>query len=110
VKATKNKMSPPYKQIQFEIVYGEGIDKFNEIMELADEFELGRKYGQTYTFDGIKYPLEEFKQRLREECDFFDEIKTSIISKIKETEIEEEEIEEELQCPEPEDDNQLTLL
>ena len=110
VKATKNKMSPPYKQSQFEIVYGEGIDKFTEIMELADEFEMGRKYGQTYTFDGVKYPLEEFKQRLREECDFFDEIKTSIISKIKETEIEEEEIEEELQCPEPEDDNQLTLL
>ena len=112
VKATKNKMSPPYKQIQFEIVYGEGIDKFNEIMELADEFELGRKYGQTYTFDGIKYPLEEFKQRLREECDFFDEIKTSIISKIQQLEIEEEiiEEEEELQCPEQEDDNQLTLL
>jgi uncharacterized protein (UPF0128 family) len=93
-------------------VYGEGIDKFNEIMELADEFELGRKYGQTYTFDGIKYPLEEFKQRLREECDFFDEIKTSIISKIQQLEIEEEiiEEEEELQCPEQEDDNQLTLL
>lgn len=111
VKATKNKMSPPYKQSQFEIVYGEGIDKFTEIMELADEFEMGRKYGQTYTFDGVKYPLEEFKQRLREECDFFDQIKTSIISKIQQLEIEEEivEEEEELQCPQP-DPNQLSLL
>jgi recombination protein RecA len=112
VKATKNKMSPPYKQSQFEIVYGEGIDKFTEIMELADEFEMGRKYGQTYTFDDVKYPLEEFKKRLREECDFFDEIKKAIISKIQQLEIKEEiiEEEEELQCPQPEDPNQLKLL
>ena len=112
VKATKNKMSPPYKQSQFEIVYGEGIDKFTEIMELADEFEMGRKYGQTYTFDDVKYPLEEFKKRLREECDFFDEIKKAIISKIQQLEIKEEIIkeEEELQCPQPEDPNQLKLL
>lgn len=110
VKATKNKMSPPYKQTQFEIVYGEGIDKFTEIMELADEFEMGRKYGQTYTFDGVKYPLEEFKQRLREECDFFDEIKNSIIIKIQELEIEEEEIVEEKEEDNQSDPNQLSLL
>jgi len=103
VKAIKNKMSPPYRQSQFEIVYGEGIDKFNEVMELADEFEMGRKYGQTYTFDGVKYSLEEFKQRLKEECDFYEEVKSKIIDKIKNIEIEEEIIEEEeiAVCPPP---------
>jgi recombination protein RecA len=105
VKATKNKMSPPYRQTQFEIVYGEGIDKFTEITQLADELGIGRKYGQTYTFNEIKYPLDEFKQRLKEECDFYEELKAIIISKIQEVEIEQE-IEEE----EEEEDNQLKLL
>lgn len=109
VKAIKNKMSPPYKLSQFEIVYGEGIDRFTEIMELADEFEMGRKYGQTYTFDSIKYPLEEFKQRLREECDFYDEIKSKIIDKIKniEEEMEEEEI---AVCPPPTEEESPNLF
>jgi len=105
VKATKNKMSPPYRQSQFEIVYGEGIDRFTEIMELASDFEIGKKYGQTYTFDGIKYPLEEFKQRLKEECDFYDEIKSKIIEKIKSVDVE---IIEEIDSTEIE--NQLKLL
>jgi recombination protein RecA len=104
VKATKNKMSPPYRTSQFEIVYGEGIDKFKEIMELADEFEMGRKYGQTYTFDGIKYSIDEFKQRLKEECDFYEEVKSKIISKITQQEQELVETEEE------EDKNQLNLF
>lgn len=108
VKAIKNKMSPPYRQIQFEIVYGVGIDRFTEIMELADEFGMGRKYGQTYTFDGIKYNLDEFKQRLMEECDFFDEIKEKIISKIKNIEIEESIDVNEIEVVE--DPEQLKLL
>jgi recombination protein RecA len=95
VKAIKNKMSPPYKQISFEIVYGVGIDRFQEIIDLADELELGRKYGQTYTFDGVKYQLDEFKQRLMEECDFFDEVKATIIKKIKNTEEDDAFVEEE---------------
>ena len=112
VKAIKNKMSPPYRQSQFEIVYGEGIDKFNEVMELADEFEMGRKYGQTYTFDGVKYSLEEFKQRLKEECDFYEEVKSKIIDKIKNIEIEEEIVEEEeiAVCPHPTEEETPNLF
>jgi recombination protein RecA len=59
VKAIKNKMSPPYRKSEFEIVYGVGIDKLDEMMALLNEFELGRKYGKTYDFDGTKYDLEE---------------------------------------------------
>jgi recombination protein RecA len=110
VKATKNKMAPPYRLSQFEIVYGEGIDKFAELLQLADELGLGRKYGQTYTFDGVKYPLEEFKQRLKEECDFFDELKAKIIAKIKEIEIEETEEEETEVSPLPTKKENLNLF
>ena len=67
----------------FEIVYGVGIDKVKEVMELLNEYELGRKYGQTMTFNDVKYNLEEFKSMLLDNEEFYNEIKNSIINKIK---------------------------
>jgi recombination protein RecA len=87
VKATKNKMNPPYRNCQFEIVYGQGIDKIGEIMELLNEFELGRKYGKTFTFNDTKYDLEDFKKMLLDNETFYNEIRDSIVNKIKNTEI-----------------------
>jgi recombination protein RecA len=83
VKATKNKMSAPYRKSEFEIIYGLGIDKVGEALELLHQFELGRKYGKTYTFDDVKYDLDEFKQMILEDDDFFEKIKSKIINVIK---------------------------
>ena len=83
VKAIKNKMSAPYRIYSFDIIYGQGIDKLGEIMELINEFELGRKYGQTMTFNEIKYNLDEFKKMVIDNEEFYNEIKTNIINKIK---------------------------
>jgi recombination protein RecA len=102
VKATKNKMSPPYRLSSFEIVYGVGIDKLDEMMMLINEFEIGRKYGKTMTIDGTKYDLEEFKQLVIDNPEFYDELKQKIINKINETDIEPElEEEEEEILPKP---------
>ena len=87
VKTAKNRMSPPFRLSSFEIVYGVGIDKVKEVMELLNEFELGRKYGQTMTFNDVKYNLEEFKTMLLDNEEFYNEIKESIINKIKNIEI-----------------------
>ena len=76
-------MSPPFRMTSFDIVYGVGIDKVKEIMDLLNEYELGRKYGQTMTFNEIKYNLEEFKRMLLDNEEFYNEIKQSIINKIK---------------------------
>jgi recombination protein RecA len=83
VKSTKNKMNPPYVKCEFEIVYGLGIDRVSETLALLHEYELGRKYGKTYTYDDIKYDLEEFKQDILEDSDFFEALKAKIISAIK---------------------------
>lgn len=83
VKATKNKMSPPYQKSDFEIVYGVGIDRVGETLQLLHEFNLGRKYGKTYTFDDVKYDLEEFKEMVLEDVDFFDKLKSKIVNAIK---------------------------
>ena len=83
VKATKNKMSPPYRQSSFDIIYGQGIDKVGEILELINDYEVGRKYGKTMTFDDVKYDLEEFKRMLIDNEEFYDSIKQTILNKIK---------------------------
>ena len=95
LKAIKNKMSPPYRKSEFEIVYGKGIDTLDEMMSLLNEFELGRKYGKTMTVDGTKYDLEEFKQLVVDNPEFYDELREKIIAKINEADIPVEEIEEE---------------
>lgn len=92
LKATKNKLSPPYRLSQFEIVYGKGIDKLAEMMELINEFEIGRKYGKTMTIDGVKYDLDEFKKLVENDQKFYDELKEKIINKINETSVEDIEV------------------
>ncbi len=87
IKATKNKMSPPYRASQFEIVYGKGIDKIKELLELAEEFEIIKKYGKTITLKETKYDLDDFKALLNDNPEFFDEIKQDIVDKILKTEI-----------------------
>lgn len=91
VKAIKNKMSPPYRLSQFEIVYGQGIDKLAEMMELINEYGIGRKYGKTMTINDVKHDLEEFKSMLMDNEEFYNSIKEQIINKINQTEIKTEE-------------------
>lgn len=83
VKAVKNKMASPFKKSEFEIVYGEGIDKMKEIMELGNEYEIFKKWGQTITFNDTKYTLEEFSKLVMDNQEFYNELKTTILQKIK---------------------------
>ena len=82
VKATKNKMGNPYRLSQFEIVYGKGIDRFAEVLELGNEYEVFKKWGKTITFKDVKYELEEFSTLLNDNEEFYNEIRTSIMDKI----------------------------
>lgn len=82
IKVIKNKLAPPFKLCSFNIIYGLGIDKGTEIMELLNSLELGRKYGKTFTFKETKYQLDEFIDMLSEE-DFYNEVRNTIIEKIK---------------------------
>jgi len=91
VKATKNKINPPYRMATFEIIYGEGIDKVGEVLDLMNEYEVGRKYGKTMTFNDTKYDLEQFRQMLLDNPEFYAEIRASILNKIKEADINVEE-------------------
>jgi recombination protein RecA len=91
VRAIKNKMTPPYILSDFEVLYGVGIDKVGEMMQLLNEYELGRKYGKTMTVDGVKHDLEEFKDMVRNDQKFYNELRMKIITAIKGEEMQEEE-------------------
>ena len=96
VKAIKNKMNPPYRKAEFDIVYGEGIDKVGEILNLMNEYEVGRKYGKTMTFNETKYDLEQFKQMLLDNPEFHAEIKAAILNKIKQADVQQEVVEDQI--------------
>lgn len=92
VKAIKNKMSPPYRACDFEVLYGKGIDKLGEIMQLASDFEIIKKWGKSITWGENKHTEEEFKSILLDpEWTFYNQIKEQVIEKIKNTEIKVEE-------------------
>jgi hypothetical protein len=54
-----------------------------EVLTLMHDLEIGRKYGKTMTFNETKYDLEDFKAMLLDNPEFYDEVKQSIINKIK---------------------------
>jgi len=95
VKATKNKMCPPYRGSSFDIVYGLGIDRIGEVMELINEFDIAHKWGKKITIDENEYEIGEFKTLVEDNMEFYEELKEKIIDKIKNTEIPIEEVVEE---------------
>lgn len=94
VKCTKNKMSPPYRAVQFEIVYGVGIDKPSEVVTLLTDLGLAKKWGNTLTIGDIKYQIEDFIKELKTNEEFFNTYKEVIVETIQKTPMESEEEEE----------------
>jgi len=82
IKTIKNKMAPPFKAIDFEIVFGVGIDRMLEIMDMASDLNILRKYGKAITYNETKYELDEFRTLLEDNDEFFDKLRQDIIDKI----------------------------
>ena len=82
VKVVKNKMAPPFKMVEFDIMYGEGISKIGEIIDLGVQADIIDKSGAWYSYkdEKIGQGRENTKQFLKDNPDMLDEIEGRIRS------------------------------
>ena len=80
VKVVKNKLAPPFKQVEFDIMYGEGISKTGEILDLGVKAGVVEKSGSWFSYadERIGQGRENVKEFLREHPEIADEIEDKI--------------------------------
>ncbi|ABR48810.1 recA protein [Alkaliphilus metalliredigens QYMF] len=80
VKVVKNKIAPPFKQAEFDIMYGEGISKTGDVLDVASNLEIIKKAGAWYSYGDhrLGQGRENSKQFLKENPDIFLEVENKI--------------------------------
>jgi recombination protein RecA len=85
VKVVKNKVAPPFKIAEFDIMYGKGISKAGEIIDLGVEFDIIKKSGSWYSYGESKLGQgrDAVKQLIMDNPEMADEIEAKITAVIK---------------------------
>ena len=85
VKVVKNKVAPPFKLAEFDIMYGEGVSKVGEILDIAVEFEIIQKSGSWFSYEETKLGQgrDAVKQMIKDNPDLMDELETKIKAAVK---------------------------
>jgi recombination protein RecA len=83
VKVVKNKLAPPFKQVEFDIMYGEGVSKMGEVLDLGVKAGLIEKSGAWFSYDSIRIGQgrENAKLYLKENPEVADRIERAIRGK-----------------------------
>ncbi len=83
IKVVKNKVAPPFKTIEFDIMYGQGISKTGDVLDLAVTNGIVEKAGAWFSYDNAKIGQgrENSKTFLAENPDILNEIKTKVLAK-----------------------------
>jgi recombination protein RecA len=87
VKVVKNKVAPPFKTAEFDIMYGEGVSKTGEILDLAVEFEIIKKAGSWFSYGDTKLGQgrDAVKLLIKDNPELADELEQKIKQSIKES-------------------------
>lgn len=85
VKVVKNKVAPPFKIVEFDIMYGKGISKVGEIIDIGVELEVIKKAGSWFSYEGNKLGQgrDSVKDILNDNPELLEEMETKIKAKIK---------------------------
>ena len=83
VKITKNKVAPPFKEVAFEIMYGKGISKIGEILDLAIKYDIVAKSGAWFSYGDTRLGQgrENVKTKLEEDVDLLAELEAKVREK-----------------------------
>ncbi|MDO4594317.1 MAG: recombinase RecA [Tissierellia bacterium] len=92
VKVVKNKVAPPFKVVEFDIMYGTGISKSGVILDTATDLDIVEKAGSWYSYNGEK--LGQGREKVKKYIEENDDIREEIESKIRQTLNPEEDLDE----------------
>ncbi|MCU0349250.1 MAG: recombinase RecA [Flavobacterium sp.] len=86
VKIVKNKVAPPFRTAEFDVMYGEGISKVGEVLDLAVEFEIIKKSGSWFSYGETKLGQgrDAVKALIKDNPELMDELEQKIKETIKE--------------------------
>lgn len=98
VKIVKNKVAPPFKQAEFDIMYGKGISKEGDILDCAVTAKIIEKAGSWYSFEGerIGQGRENVKEYLAQHPDVMDKVEKLLLDSLKPKEEKPEEKKEDI--------------
>ena len=82
VKVVKNKVAPPFREAEFDIVYGEGISRAGNILDMAVNMDIIEKSGSWFSYNGdrIGQGRENVKRYLKENPEILDEVESKVRS------------------------------
>src|ERR1700712_5412477 len=82
VKVVKNKMAPPFKEVEFDILYGQGISREGELVDLSSEANIVEKSGAWFSYNGerIGQGRENAKQFLTDHPDIYNSIEAKVLA------------------------------
>ncbi len=84
VKVVKNKLAPPFKSVEFDLMYGEGISRAGDLLDIGVDLDVVDKSGSWYSFEGerIGQGRENVKIFLLDNLDIFDKIESLVREKL----------------------------
>jgi len=86
VRVVKNKVAPPFKTAEFDIMYGEGVSRVGTVLDIATDFDIIEKSGSWYSYDGSRLGQgkENAKKALKEKPELAAEIEEKVRAKLME--------------------------
>ncbi|WP_299115490.1 recombinase RecA [uncultured Winogradskyella sp.] len=86
VKVVKNKVAPPFKMAEFDIMYGEGVSRVGEILDIAVEHDIIKKSGSWFSYDDTKLGQgrDAVKALIKDNPELMDELEEKVRAKVNE--------------------------